>query len=485
MRSLDVATQSDMPPLCVDLDGTLVRTDMLLETALERLRSNPLDILAWPARLLRGRASFKEQLASASAIDPTFLPYDERVLAYLRSERQRGRRLLLVTASHRSIAERIARHLGLFHEVIATEQGRNLKGKAKAAALTHRFGERGFDYLGDDGSDLPVWRAARAAGTANASRSIVSALKRERRLDLEFAREGSVAVSFVRSLRLHQWIKNALVFVPAGAAHVLGRPEVLQATVALFLAFGLTASGAYLINDLLDLENDRRHPRNKLRPFASGALSLAAGAIAPLLIAVGIAIAAAVAAPAAWILICYAALALGYSLFLKRWPLVDVFTLATLYLARVFAGGVVAGVVVSNWLLTFSGFLFLSLGLIKRCAELQDMSAAASGNPGRGYMVQDLQMLKMIGVASTCMAAIVLALYVDSGAAREHYRLPALLWVLVPLCLFWQWRLWLATNRGYMHHDPVVYALRDWVSWLVALVGLALMVTATTGLVPQ
>ena len=479
-----MATLSDMPPLCVDLDGTLVRTDMLLETALERLRSNPLDILDWPARLLRGRAIFKEHLATASAIDPAFLPYDELVLAYLRSQRQRGRRLLLVTASHRSIAERIATHLGLFHEVIATEQGRNLKGKVKAAALTHRFGERGFDYLGDDGSDLPVWRAARAAGTANASGSIVSALKRERTLELEFARESRVVGSFVRSLRLHQWMKNVLVFVPAGAAHVLGRPEVLQGTVILFIAFGLTASGSYLINDLLDLESDRRHPRNKLRPFASGALPLAAGAIAPVLIAAGIAIAAAVAAPAAWILIGYSALALGYSLFLKRWPLVDVFTLATLYLVRVFAGGVASGVVVSNWLLTFSGFLFLSLGLIKRCAELQD-TPAANGNPGRGYVVHDLQMLKMMGVASTGMAAIVLALYVDSGAAHEHYRLPALLWALVPLCLFWQWRLWLATDRGYMHHDPVVYALRDWVSWLVALVGLALMVIAKTGLIPR
>ncbi len=490
MRTLPEPLQSDVGmvaspvtvPLCVDLDGTLVRTDMILETAVERLRTAPFEVFLWPIWLLRGRVEFKARLARGSTFDPALLPYDPRVLAYLRAERQRGRRLLLVTASHRQVADRIAAHLGLFDEVIATENGRNLKGKTKAAVLLSRFGERGFSYMGNDRSDLPVWQVARSIGTVNTAQAVLSSLPGHTRIEASFPREKGVLVNVVRSLRLYQWIKNTLVFVPALAAHVLDRPDVLPAVGALFLAFGFVASGSYILNDLLDLENDRRHPRKRLRPFASGAIPLTAGLAGPILMATGVLVAAAVSALAAWIVIGYLILATSYSMFLKRWPLVDVFTLAVLYSLRILAGGVAAGVAVSNWLLTFSSFLFLALGLMKRSAELQGWPAGHRGGSARGYGAEDVQMLKIMGVASSCTAAIVLALYVDTGVAHAQYRLPSMLWGLVPLCLFWQWRLWLATNRGYMHDDPIVFAARDWVSWAVAFSALGLVAVATVGL---
>jgi 4-hydroxybenzoate polyprenyltransferase len=473
------ATARDDRPICVDLDGTLVHSDLLIETAFEFVRRSPwaIPVLIWWA--LQGRAMLKRKLAESSRLDPAHLPYDGRLLDYLRTQRANGCTLILVTASHRLLAERIAGHVGLFHEVIATEGGRNLKGPAKADELRARFGAKGFYYAGDAKADLPVWRQAKGAILVNASPATRRAAARAAPVAADFPAQGSRWRALWKSLRIYQWVKNLLVFIPLLAAHQLWNPALLADAFMVFLAFGCAASGSYLINDLLDLESDRAHPRKRKRPFASGALPLWTGLLAIPLMLGGVALAAAISWRAGVLVAIYMGLTNLYSTVLKRQPLVDVFALASLYVIRILCGAVATGIVVSNWLLAFSCFLFFSLALIKRCAELNRLlQSGRISAVGRGYTIDDAQILKMMGIASSFVAALVLALYVDTDLAKVSYRAHRYLWGLAPLCLFWQSHLWLATERGRMHDDPILYAVTDRVSWMVAGLSVLLLLVA-------
>jgi 4-hydroxybenzoate polyprenyltransferase/phosphoserine phosphatase len=454
-------------PLCVDLDGTLVNTDMLIESALHAAHRRPLDLLALPFWLMKGRSMLKAKLAEGAELDVSTLPYNEELLTHLRAEQARGRRLVLVTASDRRLAEAIANHVGLFDEIIASDGVQNMKGRTKADALERRFGLKGFAYAGNASADLPVWRKAQSAILVNTPGSVARAARGVVPIAAEMPRRGSRLKALVRELRIYQWVKNLLVFVSPIMAQALGEPGVLTTAVVVFLGFCCAASGVYVINDLMDVEADRHHPRKRKRPFASGALPIGYGVLGPMLLIVGVALPALVSEAAALVIAFYAALSVAYSARLKERPLVDVFILATLYTVRLLAGGIASGHLVSVWLLNFSGFLFLGLACLKRCAEVRQMDADADPTlKRRGYFAGDALVLMAMGVASSFVSTLVMSFYVNSEIAQETYAEATLMWGMVPLILFWQCRLWLATARGHMLDDPILYSAKDWVSWI-------------------
>lgn len=455
-------------PLCVDLDGTLIRSDLLFESALSLLRRNPLYVFAFLLWLLRGRAHLKREVARRAEVDPATLPYDERVVDWLR-EQQGQRPRVLCTASDTTLANGVAMHLGLFDEVLASDGARNLAGRHKGEALRERYGDRGFDYAGNEYRDLHIWKHARRAIVVNGGTGLAHAAGNCCEVERVFEAHRGGLRTWVKALRVHQWLKNLLVFLPLFTSHrVLEAATTLNCVLA-FLAFGLCASGVYLLNDLFDLDADRRHPRKRLRPFAAGTLPLSAGIIAaPLLALAGLALAAWLSLPFAGVLACYYALTLAYSLRLKRIVMLDVIVLAALYTVRIIGGAVVIGGGLSFWLLAFSMFLFLSLAMLKRYTELRALlGSGKSEASGRGYAVDDIALIQSLGGASGYMSVLVLALYINSTASEALYRNQQVLWLLCPLLLYWISRVWLIAHRGHMHDDPVVFALVDRVSRVI------------------
>jgi 4-hydroxybenzoate polyprenyltransferase len=424
-------------------------------------------VFALPLWLLKGKANLKRQLAERVRVDPTNLPYDERVLALLRESTDRHR--VLCTASDERLVQPLAEHLGCFEEVIASDGQRNLAGTRKAGALVERFGERGFDYAGNGPVDLAVWARARRALVVNAGPGLARAAAKRCELEAHWPSQGGGLRTWLRALRLHQWLKNLLVFIPLVASHRMFDLPSLTAAACGFLAFGLCASGVYLLNDLLDLPSDRQHPRKRLRPFAAGSLSLLQGALlAPLLAVAGLALAWWAEPRFAGVLAIYYLLTLGYSLRLKRVVMLDVILLAALYTVRIIGGAVVIGSALSFWLLAFSMFIFLSLALLKRYIELSAMlSEGKISAAGRGYAVDDLPLLQSLGAASGYLAILVLALYINSPESIELYTRPQALWLLCPVLLYWVSRTWVVAHRGEMDDDPVVFAATDRVSQIV------------------
>jgi 4-hydroxybenzoate polyprenyltransferase/phosphoserine phosphatase len=454
-------------PLCVDLDGTLLRINSLHEAALAVVLADWRTLFRLPGWLAAGRARLKQELALRWQFAPAQLPYSEGVLRLLEQDRARGRRIVLATAADQHVADAVAAQLGLFDEVIASDGVGNLRGDRKANELCRRFGEHGFVYAGNDRTDHAVWQRAAGAVVVNAPRSVSRAAARAHRVVGVIDDGVSRPRAALRALRPYQWVKNLFTLVPLLAAGDFANGTAWRHSLAIMAAFCATASAIYLLNDLSDLAADRAHPRKRLRPFASGALSLATGlAMVPVLLLAGALLAV---ASGAWTALAgYAVLSLAYTLRLKEQPLIDVFILAALYTIRLFAGGEASGHPVSMWLLGFSSFLFLSLALVKRVSELYRLQATALRKTDRrDYTVQDLAMLQMFGAASSFASVVVLSLYVQSDTALHAYGRPSLLWGVIPLLLFWQCRLWLSTSRGYMNDDPIVYAARDWVSWLV------------------
>jgi 4-hydroxybenzoate polyprenyltransferase len=428
-----------------------------------------------------GRANLKHQVASRVSLDVAAMPYRGPVASYLERSRADGRRLVLATAANRVYAEQVAAHMNIFDEVIASDRDRNLKGPVKADVLVERFGHGGFDYLGDSRSDLPVWRAARGALVVNASPSLERELAATGRVLERFTDGDGGARDYIRTLRPYQWLKNLLVYVPDLTAHQLTNPEVLITSTIAFMSFSISASGVYLLNDLFDLEEDRHHERKRLRPLPSGALSLRhAMVLGPALIAVGIILALSINATFFWILLGYLFLTTAYTLVIKRIALLDVLLLAGLYTIRVLAGGAASGVGVSFWLLTFAIFLFFSLALAKRYAELTalDPARAETGIAGRGYRADDRWTLLGLGLTSGLMTVLVLALYIQSDKVRALYEQPTLLWLLCPVLMYWISRTWLLAGRKELIDDPVLFAVRDPTSYLVLAVVLAVMMIA-------
>ncbi|HST03013.1 MAG TPA: UbiA family prenyltransferase, partial [Usitatibacter sp.] len=433
----------DGVPLAVDLDGTLVRSDLLMESLAAALKRNPLDVLALPLWLARGRAALKSELAKRSDVDAALLPYDAAVLRELRRQRAEGRWLVLATAADGALARRVADHLGIFDDVIASDGERNLKREAKARALIERFGEAGFDYMGEDRHDVPVWRHAREAYVVGSGAIAAEARATGKPVHV-IVREPPKAASLFRALRAYQWAKNILLFVPLLTAHVLFDPDALLAVAFAFVAFSLAASSVYLANDVTDLQDDRRHPTKRNRPLASGELHIGyAMMLVPGLLAAAFAIATLLPADFGLLLAMYLAVNLAYSLGLKRVPLVDVFVLAGLYTLRILAGAAAVDVPVSHWLLAFSLFAFLSLALAKRFVEVSNVAARDESRVGgRGYVAGDASLLAMLGVACAGLSTLVFALYITSPQVVVLYSAPAILWLAVPVLLYWMSRVW-------------------------------------------
>lgn len=463
------APPSLAPPLYVDLDGTLFPGDSLHESVLLLLRRNPLNLLRLLAWLLLGKLAFKRRLADAVLPDVATLPYHAAFLAFLKAERAGGRRLILASAADQRIVAAVAQHLGLFDDHLGSEQV-NLSGAGKLAAIERHCGGA-FAYAGNGAVDLVVWQRSAEALAVNAPASVRRRLQALHPLARVFEREPLRLRTVLKAIRLTQWSKNVLVFVPLLASHVTSAPA-WGAVLGAFVAFGLCASATYLVNDLLDLPNDRRHIHKRHRPLAAGQLGVGPALLmAAALLAAGLALALAISPALAAMLLGYLAITLAYSLHLKSLALFDVLLLAGLYTWRIAAGAVVAQVVLSNWLLAFSMFLFLSLALVKRCAELEEMSdTEATRTPGRGYRLEDLPTLRGMGVGSGFLAVLVLALYIESQNGRALYPQPLWLWALAPLLLAWVMRIWLKVARRELHgEDPIAFALKDRGSWITLL----------------
>lgn len=456
--------------LCIDLDGTLIHTDLLMESALALLHRNPLYAFAMVAWLLRGRAVLKREIARRVEIDAATLPYDKSILQLI-DEARGQREVVLVTASDELLASQVMQHLGTFDAMVASDGATNLSGGAKARALIARFGERGFDYAGNATVDLKVWAHARKAIVVG-STSLARAAARQTEVAMHVRPRHGGLKTWLKALRIHQWIKNLLIFLPVLASHRMFDLVAVTATVAAFVCFGLCASGVYVLNDLLDLKADRHHPRKRRRPFAAGKLSPLSGIVVAVTLTV-LAFAGAwfVADRFAKILLCYYVLTQAYSFKLKRIAMLDVVVLAALYTVRIIAGTAALHAEPSFWLLAFSMFIFLSLAILKRYTELHTMrlggKAAASG---RGYNVEDLVLLQALGGASGYLSVLVLALYINSPASVALYSHPAWLWILCPVLLYWISRAWMIAHRGLMHDDPVVFAVTDRISQVLLVI---------------
>lgn len=470
-------------PLVVDLDGTLIKTDMLYETASRFLIEQPFRFFKLLAWLAEGKGVLKSRLAESTTHCVAVLPYNEELLSWLRQEKAKGRRIVLATASYRVLADQIADHLAFFDGVFATDDNINLKAHAKRDILVSRYGECGFDYVGNDWSDVAVWKSAAQAHVVSRSPRLIDRVRAHGNLGVTID-DGKppLAVALFNVMRPHQWMKNLLVFVPLFAAHRYGDSNALLQALLAFVAFGLTASSTYLLNDLVDVVDDRHHPRKRSRPFAAGHLSLLHGWLAwPLLLALAFTLAG-LGLP--WnftaTLAAYFVLTVAYSLRLKQAPIVDVLTLAGLYTLRIIAGAAAIAVPLSFWLLLFSMFLFLSLALIKRYSELRLARAVGQSSPlrGRGYDPQDLETVSGLGGSAGYTAVLVLALYIQDSHTASIYATPNFIWLACPLLLFWISRAWLIAHRGHMHDDPIVFALKDRVSWAVAALFIVVFVLA-------
>lgn len=469
------------PPLVVDLDGTLIKTDLLAEGALQLLRRRPLavfDMLGWLAS--GGKARLKAEIARRAEIDPATLPYNTALLALLAERKATGQSLILATASDDGAAAPVAKHLGLFDEVLASDGTHNLKGEAKRARLVERFGAQGFDYAGNDHADVAVWSSARSAVVVNPAPGVAAQAEKVARIETRIDDRGNTIAAHLQALRPQQWLKNLLVFIPLVTSHAASEAWHVLPVLLAFVAFGLCASAVYVLNDLMDLADDRRHPRKRFRVFAAGEAPIVNGMVmAPLLFAAAIALAVAVSPYFVAVLVTYAAVTTTYSLTLKRVVLVDVFTLAGLYTLRLIGGAAALGLWPSFWLLAFSMFIFLSLALLKRYTELLGWrEAGEDAAPGRGYRTGDLHLLASFGGSAGYLSVLVLALYVNSPTVQSLYLRPDALWFLCPLLLYWVTRAWLVAHRGDMNDDPVVFAVKDRVSRAVAIAMAAVVLVA-------
>lgn len=448
-------------PLCVDLDGTLVKSDTLLDALCQFVRQHPSQIWRLPLWVTGGRARFKREVSNRVRLDVARLPYNTELLRHLQAQNRAGRAIYLATGADDGLAARVAAHLGIFQKTLASDGQTNLTGGNKLARLTAQFGE--FDYIGNATADLPLLVHAREASLANPTLSLRLALRVKR---IPIARTFTDRRPFFRTLakaiRIHQWAKNVLLFLPLLLSHNL-RAVSIRAAIAAFFCFSFTASANYLVNDLLDIESDRHHPRKRFRPFAAGDLPILGGMVLALLLAAS-SLALLPLLPRAfalWLLL-YIGATTAYSVYLKKLAIVDVLVLSGLYTLRMMAGGAATGTEISQWLSGFSSFLFLSLAMVKRFSELENLRERGTASThGRGYLVADIEQIRAFGTASAYAAVLVFSIYIARPDVEVLYKHASRLWLIVPLLLYWINRVWLMASRGELDDDPVIFALRD------------------------
>ena len=460
--------------LAVDLDGSLIRGDMIYECLWSAMA------LDWKApfiaarSLSRGIPALKRRLAELGPVDVTTLPYDPEVIARIEAWRAEGGRTALVTASDQMLADQVADHLGLFDEVHGTTPDRNLKGEAKAALMAERFGDH-FTYIGDSTADLACWKVSGAAITVGATAKFRAQVDGINADVTHISPPEAPVWPILKAMRPHQWLKNLLVFMPIIADHSFSALTFFQGLLA-FIAFGLVASAGYLLNDLLDLGPDRAHARKRFRPLASGRLPVPLGtAMVPVLLIAGHLVALTLGWAFVGVIALYFCITMSYSLFLKRKPIIDICVLAGLYTIRIIGGGVATGIDLSIWILAFSIFLFFSLAAVKRLAELVHMrDSGRVAATGRGYSVEDLPLTMQMATASGFVSVLVLALYLNAPDIQARYSAPVLLWGVCALLLYWVSKAVLVASRGEMHDDPLVYAVTNRTSLICILIMAAL-----------
>ena len=448
---------------------------------MQLLRRNPFIFFLLIVWLIRGKAYLKQQVACRVHIYPAIIPYQLEFLSYIKQEAQRKRPIYLATASDRQGAMLIADYLGLFDKILASDGQRNLSGRAKLQAIVEAASGGCFDYAGNARVDLPIWQQARQAILVNPDPGVERLARHKAQVVSVFKDRPQGIFLYLKAIRIHQWLKNLLLVVPLFVSHTWENDTAYVYLLAAFVAFGLCASATYIVNDLLDLSSDRQHPTKSRRPLARGDLPLRTGlALMVGLLAVGLLLATLVSLEFLLVLVGYIVLTLSYSFFFKTFILVDVIFLAGLYTIRIIAGAVVINVAASAWLLAYSMFLFLSLAMVKRCAELKTMEKKNKKRAsGRDYCLADFPALMSMGVASGYLSILVLVLFIEEALTLGEYGSPRRLWLLCPPMIYWISRLWIKTLRGEMHDDPLVYSLRDRTSWVAFAAMVMIVIVAT------
>ena len=455
-------------PLCVDLDGTLLRGDSLVETFLAVLKQSPGALFGLPVWLMSGRARLKRELASRAVIDVAHLPYREAVVNYVAEQKANGRQVCLASAADQQIVDDVAAHLKLFDEAWGSDGVANLKGAAKQAKLKSTFPE-GYSYVGDSSADLAVWKGASSALVVGANSRLKQRVSRLCPIEKEFDEVSGGAGAWLRALRLHQWSKNLLVFVPLLLSGDLSEQSVTLSLLA-FLLLSLACSGSYLINDMLDLQEDRAHWTKRERPLAAGQLSVPAATAAAFVLLAASLMVAWLYLPqfAVWLSV-YLATTLLYTLHLKQVPILDMLVLGALFTCRVGMGVAVLGHEYSVWLFVFTAFFFFGLAAVKRYVEIaRAISREEPAAIRSAYRPEDLNLVLTASVTAGLSSLVVMALYLESGAFPEGaYRSPEWLWCSLPVLGLWLGRIWLLAGRLELADDPVTFALKDRVSWLL------------------
>ena len=468
-------------PLVVDLDGTLIANDLLHDSIVTLLARQPLQLLTLLQLLKEGKAAFKHRLAALTTLDAAGLPYRTPVLAMIETARGEGRPIYLASASHDEYCKLVSDYLGIFDGLFTTSETMNMAGENKASALVAAFGDKSFDYIGNSRADVEVWRHSRRAFAIGASKDTVRRMKSVSTDSDVIAIPGNQLKIWLKAIRVHQYVKNTLIFLPLLASHQISGGGI-SASILAFLAFSAAASSIYLINDLADLNDDRLHPSKKRRPLAAGQIGvfealLCAGAL--LLLSTMLCLA--LPYKFTLVLLAYLALTTMYSFWLKRKILIDVVLLALLYSIRVIAGGYATGIVISDWLIGFSIFVFTSLALIKRYTELLvRLDSGLQDSKNRAYQKDDLPIIATLAAATGGNSVTVLGLYIASPQVVALYSHPRWLWVLCPLLLFLMSRALLVAHRRQMHDDPIVWALRDRVCLMAGAIGLIVVLSAAS-----
>jgi 4-hydroxybenzoate polyprenyltransferase/phosphoserine phosphatase len=464
VETIAFPAKASQVPLVVDLDGTLIKSDLLVESGLAHLGADPLRAFSLFSSLKKGgKAQLKADIANTTDIDVSHLPYDARVIALIEAARAEGRPVYLASASNERYVRAVADHLGLFDGWYASDAEVNLSAQRKADRLVDAFGRQGFDYIGNDHADLPVWSAARKCVAISSSQSLRRKLSAVNSDAVLMDRSTGGAAAWIKLLRPHQWVKNALVFVPVLTAHRFDL-EAMLLGLAAFVAFSAAASSVYVVNDLVDIDADRKHPRKRKRPLAAGSVPIIPAIfVALLLILIALPIGLSIGLNFFAVLVTYLVVTTAYSFFLKRKMMIDITVLAALYTIRVIGGVEAISVPISEWLLAFSMFIFTSLALIKRYVEL---AMRIDGNlpelSNRNYKKADLDIVGTLAAAAGFNAVTVFALFISSDAVRQAYRHPHLLWLVCPLLMYWIGRALLMAHRRLMHDDPILFALKDW-----------------------
>ncbi|NQV68670.1 MAG: UbiA family prenyltransferase [Pseudohongiella sp.] len=458
-------------PLFVDLDGTLIKSDLMLESVLLLIKKNPLAAFMLPLWLLKGRANLKHQLAQRVDIPYELLPPNPEFKAYIQQQEAEGRNIVLISASNQQQVRALSNHYGFFIDAIGSDEQLNLKAENKLLRILQLNQKAGFSYAGNSSADLPIWDEADEVVMVNCAVSLAEKLKNKTNSITRFDTPGSKLHKFFLAMRPHQWLKNGLLFLPLILSHQIDQLHLfLQACIG-FLSFSLCASSVYFLNDMLDLNSDRQHHAKRSRQFASGELALAYGFLgAPILLAASFAVALLLPANFIAVLFLYWILTSLYSLFLKRLFMLDVLTLAVLYTLRIIAGSAAIAVATTFWLLAFSFFLFLSIAMAKRFTEFSNLSSTERTSvAGRAYSTAHLKMLAITGGCSSLIAVAVFAFYINAPDTTELYTSPGLLWLICPLLVFLLGRIWIFAQQGKLNEDPVLFAISDHPSQAVTL----------------